>query len=119
VAVPSSSPAAASEKHRDLELASQLEIANLRDMRFHTGDRERAELIDRQIAEIERWREALLHDATALRTEDRARVPADESNLERALQAGASAEVQATPPQRVRPTIGEPPGDHESMPPGR
>jgi hypothetical protein len=90
----------------DLIRAADLEISDLRDMRPHAEDEATADAIGREIAAIAGWRDTLQADVAAgapgrpnvrqLRTEI--------SNLERAMQAGASTMPKALPPRRFPPT---------------
>jgi hypothetical protein len=92
------------EEARDLIGAANLEITDLRDMRLHARDEPTAEAIGRQIAAIAGWRDALAGDMAAApgALPDR-QVRSDLSNLERAMQTGASTTPSPPPTRRLPP----------------
>jgi hypothetical protein len=100
---PPSNAVTAQERARDMILAAELELRDLRDMKARTVDEGQREAIDRQMAAVAMRRDALQGDlAVTGGKQDGARLHADTDNLEHSLRAGAAAEMQgpeAPPPQ--------------------
>jgi hypothetical protein len=104
---------------RELIVSADLELQNLSSIRARTDDPAARVDIDGQIAAIRKWRDAVQVDAMAAPgSPDRARLAADQANLERAMTTGAAAMPQAPspPPLLRRDTT---PGAGGATPPSR
>jgi hypothetical protein len=104
---------------RDLMLNADLELQNLSGMRSRADDPAVRDSIDRQMASVRKWRDAVQADSAAPPgSPAEARLAADKANLERAMAAGAAAMPQAPspPPLQRRDTNA---GGGESLPPSR
>jgi hypothetical protein len=105
---------------RELVEAAGVELADLSDIRrAHEGDPAMRAGLDRQIAELERRRDAVLADSSLPSSPPNdARLRVETANLQRALAAGASTLPQAPPVPPIQRRESGPAGS-EALPPPR
>jgi hypothetical protein len=104
---------------RELIVHADVELQNLNSIRARTADPAARVSIDGQIASITKWRDAVQVDAMAPPgSPDRARLDADQANLQRAMVAGAAAMPQAPSPAPLQ-RRDSTPGAGGGLPPSR